>query len=125
MDRARTAASPQLADVAAERPSWAEEQHLHAMNASSDRRTRHRSVRAYVLPRCTPGRPSFSRAIVVKGETAVVPTTIPFRAIEPHSDEGLASFCGALLLFYSVFTLMLLSLTAAEVHFGMYPGLTF
>jgi hypothetical protein len=62
---------------------------------------------------------------VVIGEAAVVPTTIPFRAIEPHSDEGLASFCGALLLFYSVFTLMLLSLTAAEMHFGMCPGLTF
>jgi hypothetical protein len=60
-----------------------------------------------------------------QGEPAVVPTTIPFRAVEAPSDEGLASFCGALLLFYSVFALMLLSLTAAEMHFGMYPGSTF
>jgi hypothetical protein len=54
-----------------------------------------------------------------------VPTTIPFRAMVAPSDEGLASSCGTLLLFYSVFTLMLLSLTAGEMHFGMYPGLTF
>jgi hypothetical protein len=71
------------------------------------------------------GRPSFLRTILVKGEPAVLPTTISFRAIEVPSNEGLASFCGALLLFYSVFALMLLSLTAAEMHFGMYPGFTF
>ena len=54
-----------------------------------------------------------------------MPTTIPIRDSEPHSDEGLASFCGALLLFYGMFTLMLLSLTAVEMHLGMYPGFTF
>jgi hypothetical protein len=53
-----------------------------------------------------------------------MPTTIPLRAIAPHSDEGLASFCGALLLFYSALTLVLLSLTAVEMHLGMYRGLT-
>jgi hypothetical protein len=65
------------------------------------------------------------RAFLVKGEPAVVPTTIPFRVIEAPSDEGLVSFWEALLLFYSVFALMLLSLTAAEMHLGMYPGFTF
>jgi hypothetical protein len=53
-----------------------------------------------------------------------MPTTMPIRDIEPHSDEGLESFCGALLLFYSVLTLVLLSLTAVEMHLGMHPGLT-
>jgi hypothetical protein len=54
-----------------------------------------------------------------------MPTTIPVRVSETHSDDGLASFCRALLPFYVVLALVLLSITGIEMHFGMYPSVTF
>jgi hypothetical protein len=54
-----------------------------------------------------------------------MPTTIPLRAVELHSVDGQASIFPALLSFYGVFALVLMSLTAIEMHLGMYPGLTF
>jgi hypothetical protein len=53
-----------------------------------------------------------------------MPTTIPLRAVESLPDDGLASFCRALLQFYGILASVLLSLTAIEMHFGMCPGLT-
>jgi hypothetical protein len=53
-----------------------------------------------------------------------MPTTIPLRAVESLADDGLASFCRALLQLYGILTLVLLLLTAIEMHLGMYPGLT-
>jgi len=52
-----------------------------------------------------------------------MPTTIPIRAVESHSDDGLVSFCRALLRFCGALALVLLSLTAIEMRFGMYPSL--
>jgi hypothetical protein len=54
-----------------------------------------------------------------------VPTTIPLRASETHSGDGLVSFCRALLPFYVVLALVLLSITGIKMHFGMYPSVTF
>jgi hypothetical protein len=54
----------------------------------------------------------------------LMPTTIPLRAVESLPDDGLPSFCRVLLQFYGILTLVLLSLTAIEMHLGMYPGLT-
>jgi hypothetical protein len=54
-----------------------------------------------------------------------MPTTIPLRASETHSGDGLVSFCRALLPFYVVLALVLLSITGVEMHFGMYPSATF
>jgi hypothetical protein len=53
-----------------------------------------------------------------------MPTTLPPRAVAAKADDGLASFCRALLLFYSVLALNLLTLSAIEVYLGIYPGLT-
>jgi hypothetical protein len=54
-----------------------------------------------------------------------MPTTIPVRNSETRSDDGLASFCRALLPFYVVLALVLMSITGIEMHFGMYPSVTF
>jgi hypothetical protein len=54
-----------------------------------------------------------------------MPTTIPVRVSETRSDDGLASFCRALLPFYVVLALVLTSITGIEMHFGMYPSVTF
>jgi hypothetical protein len=54
-----------------------------------------------------------------------MPTTIPVRVSEICSDDGLVSFCLALLPFYVVLALVLLSITGVEKHFGMYPSVTF
>jgi hypothetical protein len=54
-----------------------------------------------------------------------MPTTISVRLRETRSDDGLVSFCLALLQFYVVLALVLLSITGVEKHFGTYPGVTF
>jgi hypothetical protein len=54
-----------------------------------------------------------------------MPTTIPLRSSETHSGDGLVSFCLALLPCYVVLTLVLLSIAGLEMHFGMYPTVTF
>jgi hypothetical protein len=54
-----------------------------------------------------------------------MPTTIPVRVPETRSDDGLVSFCLALLPFYVVLALVLLSIMGIEMHFGMYPSVTF
>jgi hypothetical protein len=60
-----------------------------------------------------------------KSKEPAVPTTIPVRVSETRSDDGLVSFCLALLPFYVVLALVLLSITGVEKHFGMYPSVTF
>jgi hypothetical protein len=42
-----------------------------------------------------------------------MPTTIPLRLSETRSDDGLVSFCLALLAFYVVLALVLLLITGA------------
>jgi hypothetical protein len=54
-----------------------------------------------------------------------MPTTIPIRVSRPDRDDGLVSFCRAMLGFYAVLALVLMSITGIEMHFGMYPRLTF
>jgi hypothetical protein len=54
-----------------------------------------------------------------------MPTTIPVRVSETRSDDGLASFCRALLPFYVVLALTVMLITGIEMHFGMYPRMTF
>jgi hypothetical protein len=54
-----------------------------------------------------------------------MPTTIPVRVSETRTDDGPVSFCLSLLPFYVVLALVLLSITGVEMHFGMYPGVTF
>jgi hypothetical protein len=54
----------------------------------------------------------------------VMPTAIPLQAVESDSDDRPASIFSALLQFYGLFALVLMSLTAIEMHYGMYPGLT-
>jgi hypothetical protein len=54
-----------------------------------------------------------------------MPTTIPVRVPETPTDDGLVSFCLALLPFYVVLALVLLSIAGVRMHFGMYPGVTF
>jgi hypothetical protein len=54
-----------------------------------------------------------------------MPTTIPVRLSETRTDDGLVSFCLALLTFYVVLALGLLSITGVEMHFAMYPSVTF
>ena len=51
-----------------------------------------------------------------------MPTTFPVRAVEPDSDDGLASFCRALLGFYAGLALALMSLAAIEMQSGMHSG---
>ena len=53
-----------------------------------------------------------------------MPTTLPLRIVDPYLDDGLAGFGRALLRLYGVLALALLSLSAIEMHFGMYPGST-
>jgi hypothetical protein len=53
-----------------------------------------------------------------------MPTTIPFRGSKLDSDDGLVSFCRAILRFYVVLALVLMSITRIEMHFGMFPKLT-
>ena len=48
-----------------------------------------------------------------------MPTTIPVRLSETRSDDGLVSFCLALLPFYVVLALVLLSITGVETHNGV------
>jgi hypothetical protein len=54
-----------------------------------------------------------------------MPTTIPIRVSTSESDDGVGSFCRAMLGFYVVLALVLMSITGIETHFGMYPRLTF
>jgi hypothetical protein len=54
-----------------------------------------------------------------------MPTTIPVRPSETRSGDGLVSFCLALLPFYVALALVLLSITGVEMHFGIYPSVTF
>ena len=54
-----------------------------------------------------------------------MPTTIPLRSSETHSGDGLVSFCRALLPFYVVLALVVMLITGIEMHFGMYPSVTF
>ena len=51
-----------------------------------------------------------------------MPTTIPIRVSRPDRDDGLVSFCRAMLGFYAVLALVLMSITGIEMHFGMYPS---
>jgi hypothetical protein len=53
-----------------------------------------------------------------------MPTAIPLQAAESDSDDGAASIFSALLQFYGLFALVLMSLTAIEMHYGMFPGLS-
>jgi hypothetical protein len=54
-----------------------------------------------------------------------MPTTIPIRVSRSDLDDGLMSFCRAMLGLYAVLALVLMSITSIEMHFGMYPRLTF
>jgi hypothetical protein len=65
------------------------------------------------------------RVAVQKPKEPVMRTTLPLRVSETRSGDGLVSFCRALLPFYLVIALLLLSITGIEMHFGMYPSATF
>jgi hypothetical protein len=54
-----------------------------------------------------------------------MPTIIPVRVPETRTDDGLVSFCLALLPFYVMLALVLLSIKGVEMHFGMHPSVIF